>query len=145
MALPETINSNGGKCMVCVKAQEYEDLKSISKINGPNSLYNVPGLFLATKGTDFRKAILTTAQAIAEFLTKNHLCINSLSERYHQNPDHFHFNFSDLNEEGNKFIKAEFYNWLKNIDRWKCEVLPPIQKYKQSLERAFRKHNSKKH
>jgi hypothetical protein len=144
LALPETIKSNDGKCMVCVKSQEYEELKILSKVDGKHSLYNVSTFYLASKNIDYRNSILVVAQSIAEFLTENDLSKSNLLERYTQNPEHFHLSILDLTKEGALFIKNEFNNWLTNIDRWKPETSRTVIKYKKSLMKAFTKYKLNK-
>jgi hypothetical protein len=139
LALKETIVANKGKCMLCVKNEEREEFATLSKSNGPNCIFGVATLFLASKNIDYRQNALVIAQVLAEFFTENSLSKNDLISRFKSNPARFYFNVADLSEDGVEFSKTFLQNWFKNIDRWKANADRSIPKYKKSLELQYAK------
>jgi hypothetical protein len=143
LALQETTIENDGLCMICVKENERKELRPLSKIDGINTLYNIPLCYLSSKNEDYRERVLIVGQAIAEFFTEFSLSTINLKDRFIQKPDYFHLSLLDLNEEGRLFAKTDFQKWLINIDRWKGTDKYQLSDYKVSIKKAYLKFRSK--
>jgi hypothetical protein len=139
LSLKTIINANDGKCIGCVKSEEQNVLKKLSKVDQSWRVFNAPFILLRSKNRDYWESTLNMARAIAEVFTEEQLAKLDLVVRYQMKPEYFFIGISELTEIGQAFVETRFQNWFKNTDRWKSDYPPPIAKYKQSLQLQFQK------